>query len=111
MNNLGVISDVKDPSTYVAGQENIDMEPEKEESQEEKKRLKMTNMMYARSLTIADLPLINRVVRNYINRLVGENAPLWKKESAYNQWQDEEYDDEKWSRARLEMSSKHFVFG
>lgn len=81
------------------------------ETQEPEKKFKETNIMYARSLYQSDLPLINRVVNNHINSVVGADAPLWKKESAYNQWCDELFDERKWARARLEMSAKYFVFG
>ena len=117
MNMMGVIScpnDLRDEQNRVrtaAFSTEIGKSEPEIEGKEEKKKFVETNIMYARSLFLADLPLINRVARNYINAVVGENAPLWKKEMAYNQWENEEFDPQKWERARLEMSSKCFTFG
>ena len=44
-----------------------------------------SNGSYASSLTVLDLPLINKVARAYINKRVGEDAPLWEKEKAYEE--------------------------
>lgn len=63
-----------------------------------------SNGSYALSLTVLDLPLINHVARTYINKKVGEDAPLWEKEKAYNEWLESDYDVEAWSRARLERA-------
>ena len=71
----------------------------------------MTNLQYARSLDRSELPLINKVVRAYIAKVVGAEAPLWRKEQAYNQWCEEPYDEGGWYRARLERAGKTVVFG
>ena len=70
----------------------------------------MTNLGYARSLDRGDLPLIIKVARAYITKVVGPEAPLWKREKAYEEWCMEPYDDSGWSRARLERAGKAIVF-
>lgn len=71
----------------------------------------MTNLQYARGLDRGELPLIIKVARAYIDKVVGAEAPLWKKEQAYNQWCDAPYDECGWYRARLERAGKTVVFG
>ena len=63
-----------------------------------------SNGSYASSLTVLDLPLINKVARAYINKRVGEDAPLWEKEKAYNEWLEADYDVDGWARARFERA-------
>lgn len=69
----------------------------------------VTNIQYARSLDRSELPLIIKVTKAYIAKVVGAEAPLWKKEQAYNQWCDEPYDEYGWYRARLERAGKAMV--
>lgn len=64
----------------------------------------MTNLDYAISLSNIDMPVIDRVVRTYIEKKVGHDAPLWSKEMAYEEWCQSEFDKESWERARFEMT-------
>lgn len=70
----------------------------------------MTNLDYARSLERSELPLIIKVARTYIEKIVGPDAPLWSKETAYNHWCNSPYDDNGWARARLERVGKTITF-
>lgn len=72
--------------------------------------LELTNIEYARTLDYRELPLIVRVARDYIKRLVGENAPLFMKEKAYNQWCDEPFDIDIWDKIRAERAGKVVIF-
>ena len=68
-----------------------------------------SNKEYALSLTVLDLPLINHVARSYINKKVGEDAPLWEKEKAYEEWYHADYDVDGWARARFERALKRDI--
>lgn len=68
--------------------------------------VELTNGSYALSLTKADLPLVNRVARAYIDGKVGPDTPIWEREKAYNEWLEAEYDYPAWERARLEDAGK-----
>ena len=74
------------------------------------KQKDVTNLGYARSLDRGDLPLIIKVARAYIDKVVGPNAPLWKREKAYEEWAISDYDEVGWYRARLERAGKTMVF-
>lgn len=74
------------------------------------KQRDMTNLGYARSLDRGDLPLIIKVARAYIAKVVGPDAPLWKCEKAYEEWCMADYDEVGWYRARLERAGKTMVF-
>ena len=77
---------------------------------EEKKVREMTNIEYARTLDRGDLFLINRVATDYIKRIVGENAPIWIKEKAFDQWCNEPYNAKIWDKIRAERAGK-LIFG
>ena len=62
----------------------------------------MTNQDYARSVYPAELPLIVRVARHYIEKKVGSDAPLSEKEKAYDEWLRADYDGENWEKMRSE---------
>ena len=66
----------------------------------------MTNLEYAKTLDRAELPLIIKVARAYIEKIVGSEAPLYVKELAYNHWCNSAYDNNGWARARLERAGK-----
>ena len=74
------------------------------------KQRDMTNLGYARSLDRGDLPLIIKVARAYITKVVGPDAPLWKREKAYEEWCMADYDEVGWYRARLERAGKTMIF-
>lgn len=65
----------------------------------------MTNYGYCLSLTRNELPLVNRVIRTFINKTVGEDAPVWEKERAYKEWCGRKYSEDSiaWETARREM--------
>lgn len=62
----------------------------------------MTNQDYARTIYPAELPLIVRVARQYIEKKVGFDADLSEKEKAYDEWLRADFDGEKWEKMRLE---------
>ena len=68
----------------------------------------MTNLEYACSLSNVDMPVINRVAITYIDKKVGIDAPLWVKETAYNEWCEELLDKNAWERARFEMTLSQY---
>lgn len=70
----------------------------------------LTNIEYARSLDYRELPLIVRVCRDYIKRIVGEDAPLFRKEQAYNQWCNEPLNIDIWDKIRAERAGKVVIF-
>ena len=62
----------------------------------------MTNQDYARTIYPAELPLIVRVARQYIEKKVGSDADLSEKERAYDEWLQADFDGENWEKMRLE---------
>lgn len=70
-----------------------------------------TNMEYANSLNIDKLPLVIKVVRAYVSRVVGLDSPIWVKEEAFDEWCNQPYDTYGWEKARCEMAGKIAVFG
>lgn len=62
----------------------------------------MTNQDYARSIYPAELPLIVRVARQYIDKKVGPDADLSEKSMAYDEWLRAAFDGEIWEKMRLE---------
>lgn len=62
----------------------------------------MTNQDYARTIYPAELPLIVRVARHYIEKKVGSDATLEEKSIAYDEWLQADFDGEIWEKMRLE---------
>lgn len=73
---------------------------------EDNKKSIMTNLGYCLSLTINDIALVNRVIRTFIAKRVGADAPIWEREKAYNEWCSRSYEDDysAWETARKEMT-------
>lgn len=69
-----------------------------------------TNLQYANSLNIDKMPLVIKVVRAYVDRVVGLDSPIWEKERAFDEWCESPYDTYGWERARCEMAGKIAVF-
>lgn len=68
----------------------------------------MTNLEYAKTLTKFDLPLIIKVATAFINKLVGPNASLEKREKAYVKWCVEMYNPDVWYGDRLSRDESYF---
>lgn len=62
----------------------------------------MTNQDYARTIYPAELPLIVRVARHYIEKKVGSDATLDEKSKAYDEWLQRDFDGEIWEKMRSE---------
>lgn len=62
----------------------------------------MTNQDYARTIYPAELPLIVRVARHYIEKKVGSDATLDEKSRAYDEWLRCDFDGEIWEKMRAE---------
>lgn len=74
----------------------------------------ITNLEYARSLTIKELGLIVRVATAFIDKLVGKEAPRDVREKAYVKWCVSTYDPDVWYRdyARLtEKTEEAYFYG
>jgi hypothetical protein len=70
----------------------------------------MTNMEYANSLNVDKMPLVIKVVKAYVSRVVGLDSPIWVKEKTFDEWCSMPYDSYGWERARCEMAGKIAVF-
>lgn len=62
----------------------------------------MTNQDYARTIYPAELPLIVRVARHYIEKKVGSDATLDEKSKAYDEWLQADFNGEIWEKMRSE---------
>lgn len=62
----------------------------------------MTNQDYARTIYPAELSLIVRVARHYIEKKVGSYATLDEKSRAYDEWLQRDFDGEIWEKMRAE---------
>ena len=60
------------------------------------KKKEMTNLEYAKTLTRDELSRIVKVANEFIEKLVGKDAPLDKREKAYIKWCVEKFDPDVW---------------
>lgn len=58
----------------------------------------MTNLEYARTQNRNDVWEVAKVAIDFIKREVGEDAPIWERETAYNKWCMSKYNPDEWDR-------------